>query len=372
MLTVTREQVLRFRVRHQQLDQAPESRPVDSADVLDLGVQDTGTGGAAWSLTIRGATVAANPNGWPEQLALAWSVRGAPHAYRRTDLPAVEQAVRPWSDRDAGKRIFDANKPLKAAGIGALDALRTVAEQMRDIVEQPTVKGAMSSQLTERLPEPYLRWCRPCQSTHVYEMPFRLAALQAGLELDAGTSPPVLRRTPGWPAQPITDVPARLDPVRAYLHHLGPAGPAEVAGYLDAPLAEVRAHWPDDVRGVQVEGSPEHRWVLAEDGDALRGGPDAELLVRLLGPFDLYLQGRDRELLVPDPARRKDLWRTLGRPGAILVDGDIVGTWRPRAAGRRLRLEIAPWHPWDADVEAAVDRESRRLAEHRGLELVPS
>ena len=42
--------------------------------------------------------------------------------------------------------------------------------------------------------------------------------------------------------------------------------------------------------------------------------------MRLLGPFDPFLQARDREVVVPDPAHRKDLWRTLGRPGGVLVD----------------------------------------------------
>ena len=62
-------------------------------------------------------------------------------------------------------------------------------------------------------------------------------------------------------------------------------------------------------------------------------------LVRLLGPFDLFLQARDRELVVPEQAHRKDLWRTIGRPGGVLVGQEVLGTWRPRAAGKKLRLQ---------------------------------
>ncbi|WP_127783530.1 winged helix DNA-binding domain-containing protein [Rhodococcus sp. X156] len=373
-LAVTRAQVLRSRVRTQQLDREPASASVATTDVLDLGVQDTGTGGAAWSLTNRGCAV---PSTGDDELALAWTVRGAPHAYRRTDLPAVELALRPWSDRDAGKRIFNASKPLTAAGIGTLDALAAVATELRDLVDAPMVKGELSGRLAERMPEPYLRWCTPCSATRLHEMPFRLAALHAGLELAAGTSPPVLRRVPGWPADQVANldaaaVPDRLHLVRAFVHHLGPATPAEVAAYLDAPLADVRQQWPDDVVAVQVDGQAANSWVLAADADVLRGAAeDQPSVVRLLGPFDLFLQCRDRERVVPDAAHRKDLWRTLGRPGAVLADGEVVGTWRPRATGRRLRLELSPWQEWSTGVRAAVEREAQRLAEHRGLELVP-
>jgi hypothetical protein len=52
----------------------------------------------------------------------------------------------------------------------------------------------VSARLTAVLPKPYLRWCNPCQATHPCELPFRPAAVRAGLELQPGTSPPVLKR----------------------------------------------------------------------------------------------------------------------------------------------------------------------------------
>ena len=52
-----------------------------------------------------------------ERPGLAWTLRGAPHAYRRSEAAAVAAAVAPWSEADAAKRIFDASKPLRDAGI---------------------------------------------------------------------------------------------------------------------------------------------------------------------------------------------------------------------------------------------------------------
>ena len=95
----SRVDVLRFRVRAQELQR--DDGGSDEA-VLDLGVQDTGPDGAAWALAVRGASVPV------EDLALAWTLRGAPHFYRRAEIAAVAAATAPWSDTDAAKRIFDA------------------------------------------------------------------------------------------------------------------------------------------------------------------------------------------------------------------------------------------------------------------------
>src|SRR3954463_15783119 len=151
MTTVTRADVLGFRVRAQQLERA--SGTLADTAVLDLGVQDTGPDGAAWALAVRGVE---GPVGSPD-LAPAWTPRGAPHLYRRADLPGVAAATAPFSEADAGKRIYDAAKPLRAAGIPGLDGLDPIAARMREIVTSPMVKGEMSSRLTAVLDEPYLR-----------------------------------------------------------------------------------------------------------------------------------------------------------------------------------------------------------------------
>ena len=115
-MEITREQVLRFRVHAQQLDREQTGEASTDADVLDIGVQDTGPDGSRWALEVRGFA----PD--PGDLFTAWTIRGAPHVYRRAQAAAVAAAVAPLSEADATKRVFDASKPLKAAGIPVLDA----------------------------------------------------------------------------------------------------------------------------------------------------------------------------------------------------------------------------------------------------------
>jgi hypothetical protein len=148
--------------------------------------------------------------------------------------------------------------------------------------------------------------------------------------------------------------------VRGVLRLLGPATPKQVAEYVDATVKDVKALWPDDVVPVVVDG--EERSALEGDLEALRSPPDVSDVLALLGPFDLFLQARDRQVVVPDEADRKDLWRTLGRPGGVLVGHEVLGSGRPRAAGKQLRIAVNAWGPLPDLTEPA-----ERLAEFRGM-----
>jgi len=365
-----RAEVMAYRSHVQQLDRPRAKRAITDAAIFDFGIQDTGRDGASWALVNRGVPVARAEDleACPD-VALAWTLRSSPHYYRRAELFDVMAATSPLSDRDAAKRIVGADKPLKAAGISSRDSLVTLAGQLRKVVSQPLVKGEVSTRLTPELDEPYRRNCVPCGAVHAWETPFRISALYAGLELEPGTSPPVLRRIPGWPRRspgPADDplaAPEHLQPIRNYLRFLGPATPQDVAAFLDSPVAEIKAHWPEDAVEVTVDG--QRRWWLA-------GSDEVEVdssLLRLLGGYDLLLQGRDRTLIVPDTGKHKGLWPVIGRPGAVLAGADIVGTWRPKAAGDKFSLRLALWSDLSKAARSRLTEEAEHLAAHRGLRL---
>ena len=372
-LTIDRRDLLRLRFLRQGLGAAPGSRRrASDVELLDYGVQDTGPDGAVWALLARGAP--AFPG---DELALAWTLRGAPHAYRRDELAAIAVATAPYSEGDAAKRIFDASKPLKSAEIPVLDALTVVADAERKIVSKPTIKGDLSSGLRAALDEPYLRWCNPCQAIHPYEMPFRLAALQAGLELDAGTSPPVLRRIKGMKAPRFrrlaADALPHHDVIRNHLRFYPGARVHDVAEFVDAPLKDVRAHWPEDAVELTVTGVGDGkkagpRYVLADDVDALSQVEPSDRVV-LVGTYDPYLQLRDRELLTTDADRRKALWPQIGRPGSILLDGEVLATWRPKTAKGALTVNVDPWKRVTAKQREQIEAEAERLAAVRDVDL---
>lgn len=369
-LTLTRADVMRLRVARHQLDRAPgvAQNPRD-VDILDLGVPDTGSPAGAWALANRGA-----PPAGPDELARVWTLRGAPHLYRRSDLARVAVATAPFSEADAAKRVLAAARPLREAGIPVLDALTIVARHLREIARDPVPKGEASTALSAMVGDPYLRDCPGCGTRHLFELPFRLAAFQAGLELCPDTAPPVLRRVPGLePAMfghRAGDAAPRFDVVRGYLRFYGPASPAQVTAFLEAPVREVRAAWPRDTIPVTVQDHDgDGVEILAEDeaavGRARRAGAPSG--VRLLGPGDPFLGARDRELLVPDAHDRRDLWRPVGRPGAVLADGELVGSWRSEVSGGHLAVTVRPWGAWRASLRHLVGEQAALLAEHRGV-----
>ncbi len=313
--------------------------------VFDLGVQDS-------ERSARPALAARLPT-TPDLagFVLTWSVRGAPHWHRPDALPALADALWPLGDADAVTRM---NRPPVTEG---LRVFRQVVEALKSVVDRPMTKGEASNRLTPLVPPEVTGWCRGCRATHVQDPIFRIAVLPAGLTFDPAekTVTFVPDRT-----RAVPDANRGL-PVHDYLRLHGPAGPSEVAGYFGAPVREVKRIWPDDL----VEVSPKS-WLPQDRVAAFDNPPDPDV-ARLLPPLDPYLAARDRDLLVPDKAHQKEVWRILGRPGAIMVDGEILGTWRAKATGKRLDVTLNPFAPLDL---ARFEPEARRLAAARDLDHV--
>jgi hypothetical protein len=69
------------------------------------------------------------------------------------------------------------------------------------------------------------------------------------------------------------------------------------------------------------------------------------------------LRGTDREILVPDARQRNALWTPHVWPGAVLVEGEIVGTWR-RAAEH---VTIIAWKRLSRTAREAIEAEALAL-----------
>jgi hypothetical protein len=162
------------------------------------------------------------------------------------------------------------------------------------------------------------------------------------------------------PRPEIDPFEARLELARRYLHVYGPTTPEAFATWAGMGAKEAAAAFESLARALLPVRTPiGDAWMLARDEPAMREGAGPPAAARLLPSGDAYwlLQGADRELLVPDSRRRGELWTPRVWPGAVLVDGEIAGTWRRAQA----KLTIEPWRRLSRAERTAVETEAQSL-----------
>jgi hypothetical protein len=148
---------------------------------------------------------------------------------------------------------------------------------------------------------------------------------------------------------------------RRFLHVFGPTGPAAFARWASLGAKQaVRAF--EELRGelIPVAAPCGEASLLAGDEAGLRAPAQPAAPARLLPSGDadtLGVTSADRALLVPDARARGELWTPRVWPGAVLVAGEVVGTWR--RAGRTVTIQ--PWGRLSPSARAAVVAEAESL-----------
>jgi len=170
------------------------------------------------------------------------------------------------------------------------------------------------------------------------------------------------RRPTVWtvPRPEVDPRDARLELARRYLHIYGPTTPEAFGQWAGIGPRPGGAAF-EGLRGslTPVRTPVGDAWMLTRDEAALRAAPGPAAPARLLPSGDAYflLQGTDRDLLVPDAARRDALWTSRVWPGGVLVAGEIAGTWRRADTA----VTVQPWRRLSRAERDAVVAEAESL-----------
>ncbi|GLY96194.1 winged helix DNA-binding domain-containing protein [Actinoplanes sp. NBRC 103695] len=353
---VNREQVMAYRVAALGLAERSTERPGD-LPLLELGVQEYTPGSVRVALAARTSADLDD-----RRLVMVWAARGAPHLHRRRELWDLARALWPVSDADATARI-QSGQIREGMKLG-LRAFTAAAEANREVVTSSMPRGEASTQVSKLVPKELTYFCKTCDAQHIAGNVWQHAGLAGGIQVESRGKDATLGPIKDWPGVPERNEGIdRL--IRLYLRMLGPAGPLEVGKYFGSSTGEMKKVWPDDLAEVSVDGRK--AWLPADAvGDLAEAEPVGG--VRFVPPMDALLQGRDRDLLVPDKAQQKEVWRTLGNPGALLVDGEVAGVWRAKMSGRkRVDLTVTPFGTLNAKTRKAMETESAEVARARAV-----
>lgn len=322
--SITRENVLAFRQHATHLHRRlPPGRLVEAAFA---GLQDSSPRSAVLALHARVRDT--SPSDWRDpRFVQVWGPRGAVYV-----VPARDVA------------IFTLGRSPRNPDLAA--AVRVAAEK---------TKRAFRARQTQR------DRVLSDRALGVNLRELRIASMTGAVrvEWNGATSSWRLVEPPSEPPEPC-----RLELARRFLRSVGPSTPEEFAwwsgGWAGSFGSPTRGELSDsqqtfrflekELTEVELEGRK--RWVLRTDRSRLERAMPVET-VRLLPAGDPYLASKDRTLLVRQPRFLSELWPKSVWPGALMVSGEVLGTWR-RQVGR---VTIRGWRPLEPEVKEAVEEE---------------
>ena len=321
-LELTRSQILAFRRRVAALDERlPRGRRALRRAAW-AGLQDSMPRAALLSIHARMAGT--EPASWEDQsLVQVWGPRFSAYVVAKRDL-AVFTLGRLPDEAGPLKRAQDIAARLSAALAGARMPFSVAARAMGENDANRLRYAAPTGTIV-------MRW-------------------------DGARQPEI------WnvPAPEMDPHEARLELARRYLYMFGPTTPEAFATWAGIrPVRGIAAFAALDRSLTPVRTPIGEAWILSQDEPLFCAAPGPAAPARLLPSGDTWflLQGADRELLVPEERQRRALWTSRVWPGALLVEGETVGTWR-RAEHV---LTIQPWRRLSSAQRDAVEAEAGSL-----------
>lgn len=385
---VSTDDVIAFRLgAHHLAERLGENGLLDAAG--RCGVQNSPPGSALLALhaRVRGLTQEQMADAVAEDKSLlqTWCMRGSPFYFPTADAPVFTTGVLPPTEQAMRHLLPGVQPALARLDLGLIEAVALAGAEIGHVLAGRRLAidelGAeLAQRIAGQLPKrrrdlweaagPYA----PDQplGEGVVHFCLRILTLQRVVcfaPRAGNTAPFVL--VDEWLGHPIPEVDpksARAELLRRYLRCYGPSTRGDFAAWIGIRASDAEPWWSlveDELTQVEFGGPS---WILTGDLAALRSAPKTTA-VRLLPPRDPYTQMRDRDTIV-DRKYHRDVWKTVGDPGTILVDGKIAGTWRPRKRGRKLTIAIKMFDPLPERDKRPLQDEAEQIALLRGASTV--
>lgn len=387
---VSGEQVRRYRLAAHHLDRPlPPGSLTEAAGVC--GVQNSPPG--AWETALFARVAACTPallrQALEEEKTLlqAWSFRGVPAVFPTAESSVFLSALAarpgegPWIYTrgvtlalDFLGMEWDQALALVRQAASCLDGCTVQSKEELDRLLAEQAARTLPPQLREKwnAPSMYGRPDRQTVGGAVVSFALRPCSFLGLVVFGARQGPhPAFtsyRRWCGRPLPPDPEAERRL--VEKFLHAYGPATRADLAAWLGCSPKQAARLWQTArERMLPVEKEGRAAWMLAADlPHLLQAAPPRQPLV-LLGPHDPYLDARDRDLLLADPAGQRKVWRTAANPGVLLRGGQVAALWKPRAARGGMAVAVTPLAELSAAERRQAAAQAERYAQFRGTAL---
>ena len=388
-MTVTREQARAFRLRRHHLD-----RPLPSGGLVEAaagcGVQNSPPGAwetALWN-RVEGVTIPQLEQALygEKTLLQAWSIRGVPLVFPTVDAGVflaplcAQPGEEPWiytrgitGALDALGLDFDDLLPLVETACACLEGETVLSKEALDrrlagVIEPmlpPEVRPAWNA------PSMYGQPDRQTVGGAAVSFLLRPCSFRGKVVFGAREGIyPTFTSPARWLGRSLLNHPDGVrELVRRFLRCYGPTQVSDFQSWLGCSPRQAKRLWggiEDELAPVELDGK--RRWVLAEDLNLLSQGEEGEQLL-LLGSHDPYLDLRDRELILPDKARQRQVWKTVGNPGAVLLGGRVIGLWTVRTRGENLDVSVTLFEPLSPAQRSRLEELAQGYAAFRGSAL---
>ena len=322
-----------------------------------------------------------------KQLLQAWSFRGAPVVFPTNESGVFLSALAARENEQPWIYTRGITAALDHMGMG-FDDLLPLVRTAAHALEHETVrsKEALDRSLAERAapllpPEKRALWNAPSMygspdrqtvGGAVVSFLLRPCACEGRVVFGAreGVSPTFtsFRRWTGHAPAPYPDAERTL--VRKFLHCYGPSTRTAFMHWLGCAPKQAARLWDgikDEIVPISVQGRTQY--LLSADLADLQNAGDGGGSLRLLGAHDPYLDVRDREVLLPDKAKQRLVWKTVANPGAVLHGGRIVGVWKAKTQKEGLTLTAELFEPLSRADQEALAADANAYAAFREMTL---